>query len=60
MNDEILIEEKVVSRKAFGENVKGFVDRKEVEFTGFPKVIQGDEVIRGNKILLMENSTLWK
>ena len=58
MNDEILIEEKVVSRKAFGENVKGFVDRKEVEFTGFPKVIQGDEVIRGNKILLMENSDI--
>lgn len=47
---------KVVERKAFGERLEGFTRERKIVLTGSPKVIQGDDVVKGNQITLTENN----
>jgi len=45
-----------VERKAFAEKVEGIVSEEKVVLTGNPKVIQGRDVIKGNKIVIRERN----
>lgn len=60
--DDVKIVEKIVikgsylTRKAFGEKLEGFPSHEKLVLTGYPKVFQQGDVIRGNKITLRENT----
>ncbi len=43
-------------RKAFAEKLEGWMNERKVILTGFPKVIQDKDIIKGNRIILRENS----
>ena len=45
-----------VIRKAFSEQLEGFPGKSKVILTGYPKVIQEDDTIVGNKIILRWNN----
>jgi lipopolysaccharide export system protein LptA len=59
--DDVKLEEHVVSngnkleRKAFAEKLEGIVSEKKIILTGFPKVFQQKDVIKGNRITIREN-----
>lgn len=61
--DDVKLEENYIDqndhalkkRKAFAEKLEGFVAEKKIVLTGLPKVIQGNDVIKGNKITIREN-----
>lgn len=53
--ETLLLDGKPVSRKAFSEKLEGFISEKKVILTGFPKVFQGKDVIKGNRITIREN-----
>lgn len=46
---------KLMTRKAFAENVLSFNKEQKVVLTGAPRVISGADVIRGSKIILYNN-----
>lgn len=48
--------EKKFERKAFAEKLEGWMNERKVVLTGFPKVIQEKDIIKGNRIVLRENS----
>ncbi len=48
--------EKPFERKAYAEKLEGWMNERKVVLTGFPKVIQDKDIIKGNKIILRENS----
>lgn len=48
--------EKKFERKAFAEKLEGWMNERKVVLTGFPKVIQDKDIIKGNRIVLRENS----
>jgi len=45
-----------VLRKAFGERLEGFTSLDRLVLTGYPKVYQEGDVIKGNKITLRINN----
>ncbi|MEE2742392.1 MAG: LptA/OstA family protein, partial [Bdellovibrionota bacterium] len=47
---------KEVIRKAYSERLEGFPGKSKVILTGYPKVIQEDDTIVGNKIILRWNN----
>lgn len=59
--DDVKVEEHIVSngkeleRKAFAEKLEGIVSEKKIVLTGFPKVFQLKDVIKGNRIIIREN-----
>ncbi|MBL7664921.1 MAG: LPS export ABC transporter periplasmic protein LptC [Bacteriovoracaceae bacterium] len=60
--DDIRLEEKLtlsdgstLVRKAFSENLEGYNNEGKIVLTGAPRVIQGNDVIKGYKITLREN-----
>jgi lipopolysaccharide export system protein LptA len=59
--DDVKLEERIVSsgreleRKAFAEKLEGIVSEKKIILTGFPKVFQLKDVIKGNRITIREN-----
>jgi lipopolysaccharide export system protein LptA len=59
--DDVKLEEHVISnghkleRKAFAEKLEGMASDKKIILTGFPKVFQGKDVIKGNRITIREN-----
>ncbi len=46
----------IIHRKAFAEKLEGIMSENIYVLTGFPKVFQDKDVIRGNKIILRENN----
>jgi len=58
LNDDVRLREKNKNglRKAYAERLEGKASEGKLVLTGFPKVIQDGEVIKGNKITIRENS----
>ncbi len=56
MREVSLAKEKPFERKAFAEKLEGWMNERKVVLTGFPKVIQDKDIIKGNRIILRENS----
>lgn len=61
--DDVSVEEKVVLdgndsfiRKAFGEKLEGHQNSGTIILTGYPRVYQREDVIKGNRIQLRENN----
>lgn len=59
--DDVRLQEKLLNggkslvRKAFGEKLEGIMSEKKIILTGLPKVFQGRDVIKGNRIIIREN-----
>lgn len=49
---------KTLERKSFSEKLEGFAKLKKIVLTGYPKVIQGNDVVKGNIITFYENSEI--
>ncbi|MBT3234602.1 MAG: LPS export ABC transporter periplasmic protein LptC [Bdellovibrionales bacterium] len=49
---------KTKQRRAYGERLDGVVSEEKIILTGYPKVFQEGDVIKGNKIVLRENSSV--
>ena len=62
LHDDVKVREilkmkgKKVIRKAFSEKLEGYPKRSLVILTGYPKVLQGQDAIIGNKIILRWNN----
>ena len=56
LREEFQGREKLIERKAFAEKLEGWMNERKVVLTGFPKVIQDKDIIKGNRIVLRENS----
>ncbi len=60
--DDVRVSEKVklrnrsFERRAFCEKLEGFMGENKVILTGYPKVFQLNDVVRGNQIVLRENN----
>lgn len=46
----------IQERKAFAEKLEGLMSENLVVLTGYPKVFQGQDVIKGNRIILRQNN----
>lgn len=46
----------IQERKAFAEKLEGLMSENLVVLTGYPKVFQGQDVIKGNRIVLRQNN----
>lgn len=55
LQERLLQNEKPLMRKAFSEKLEGLISDKKIILTGLPKVFQGKDVIRGNRIIIREN-----
>lgn len=61
LSDDVRLQESLimggqkVMRKAFAEKLEGLISEKKVILTGLPKVFQGKDVIKGNRIIIREN-----
>ncbi len=55
LQESLLINDKKVVRKAFSEKLEGLISEKKIILTGLPKVFQGKDVIKGNRITIREN-----
>ena len=55
LQETLIVGNKEVMRKAFAEKLEGFISDKKIILTGFPKVFQGTDVIKGNRITLRES-----
>jgi len=63
--DDVRLTEKVKSpdgtvfeRRAFAEKLEGVMSEGKTILTGYPKVFQGQDVIKGNRIILRENNEI--
>ena len=62
--DDVKLREKVVARgerlerKAFAEKLEGVMSEDRIILTGFPKVLQRGDIIKGNRITLRENNEI--
>ncbi|MCP4911847.1 MAG: LPS export ABC transporter periplasmic protein LptC [Oligoflexia bacterium] len=56
VSEKVMLEGNFIERKAFSEKLEGLMSENKVILTGFPKVFQLDDVIKGNKIVLRENT----
>lgn len=61
--DDVRVEEQVlvggqtpVKRRAFSEKLEGMMNESRVTLTGYPKVYQQGDIIKGSKIILRENT----
>lgn len=60
--DDVKLREKVIAkgerleRKAFAEKLEGVMSEDRIILTGFPKVLQRGDIIKGNRITLRENN----
>jgi LPS export ABC transporter protein LptC len=61
LNDDVKVTEKVMLggesyfRKAFAEKLEGIMSESKIVLTGYPKVYQKKDVIKGNRITLRQN-----
>lgn len=64
LNDDVKLNEvieekgKQFVRKAFAEKIEGFPDEGKLILTGYPRVYQENEVIKGIRIIVRENSNV--
>lgn len=49
-------ENQLIERKAFGEKLEGITSEDKLILTGSPKVLQEEDIVKGNKITLRENN----
>ncbi len=62
--DDVKLREKVfargerLERKAFAEKLEGVMSEDRIVLTGFPKVLQRGDIIKGNRITLRENNEI--
>jgi len=59
--DDVRLQESLINngnpmtRKAIAEKLEGITGEKKIILTGYPKVFQGRDVIKGNRIIIREN-----
>lgn len=68
LSDDVRLSEKVIigsrnmkrtiQRKAISEKLEGNVREEIIILTGYPKVFQENDIVKGNKIILRENSDI--
>lgn len=65
LSDDVKVREKltledgrIVKRRAFAERLEGLMSEQMVVLTGYPKVFQDNDVVRGNMIILRDNNTV--
>ena len=65
MNDDVLVKESfqlpdgtTIDRKAVSEQLEGIVSEDKYILTGYPKVFQDKDILKGNKIVLRENNEI--
>ncbi len=62
LNDDVKVVEKVqlgkdsIIRRSFSERLEGFALESKIVLTGYPRVFQKQDVIKGNRITLRENT----
>lgn len=54
--EKVMIENKPVKRLAFAEKLEGMMSESKAILTGYPRVYQQKDVIKGNQIILRENT----
>jgi lipopolysaccharide transport protein LptA len=56
VTEKILLEGKSYIRRAYGEQLDGYMNENKIVLTGYPRAYQFDDVIKGNIITLRENN----
>ena len=56
VRERLILRGRKVVRKAFSERLEGFPGKSQVILTGYPKVLQEEDAIVGNKIILRWNN----
>lgn len=54
--EKVLLGRDLIERRAFAERLEGFMSENLIVLTGYPKVFQKQDVIKGNRIILRENN----
>lgn len=54
--EKVMLDGKFINRKAFSEKLEGLPSESKIILTGYPKVYQVNDVIKGNRIVLRENT----
>jgi lipopolysaccharide export system protein LptA len=54
--EKVMLDGKFIRRKAFSEKLEGLPSEEKIILTGYPKVYQLSDVIKGNRIVLRENT----
>lgn len=54
--EKVMLDGKFINRKAFSEKLEGLPSESKIVLTGYPKVYQVNDVIKGNRIVLRENT----
>ncbi len=54
--EKVMLDGKFIERKSFSEKLEGIPSVNKIILTGYPKVYQLSDVIKGNKIVLRENT----
>lgn len=54
--EKVMLDGKFIDRKAFSEKLEGLPSESKIILTGYPKVYQLNDVIKGNQIVLRENT----
>ena len=53
-----LVNGEEIIRKAFSEKVEGFPLERKLVLSGYPKVLQGRDVIKGNQVIIREENEI--
>lgn len=48
----------IIERRGYAEKLEGLVKEEKIVLTGYPKLIQGKDIVKGNKITFYENSEI--
>lgn len=54
--EKVMLAGKFIERKAFSEKLEGIMSENKIILTGYPKVYQLKDVIKGNRIILREDN----
>lgn len=54
--EKVMLDGQLIYRKAFSEKLEGMPSESKIILTGYPKVYQQGDVIKGNRITLRENT----
>ena len=58
LREKVIVKGTRLERKAFAEKLEGVMSEDRIILTGFPRVLQGGDVIKGSRITLIENNEL--
>lgn len=56
LEEDIVLRDEAFKRRAFAQRLEAIVAQEILELTGYPKVYQRDDVIKGNRVVLRENN----